>query len=167
MFRQTRSSQIRFTGELRLWSARGLFLKMQPGHCIFYSYADWHPEKAAGALVLTKRKRLRATLVPDLRGGGNPISSSTSLCFARRQQRKVTRGFRGQTDVFSRSPTQRIKTESELGALGSGAVILAADHVASASGGVVAIVHLQTRSDTAICSLKLLLLSLLVIKVIC
>lgn len=39
------------TAELRLWSACGLFLKMQPGHCIFYSYADWHPEKRAGALI--------------------------------------------------------------------------------------------------------------------
>lgn len=39
------------TGELRLWFACGLFLKMQPGHCIFYSYADWHHEKRAGALI--------------------------------------------------------------------------------------------------------------------
>lgn len=36
---------------------RGLFLKMQPGHCIFYSYADWHPEKGARQLICQSAPR--------------------------------------------------------------------------------------------------------------
>lgn len=78
---------------------------------------------------------LQATLVPDLRGKGNPIGCSASLYSAWRQQRKVTQGFKGHYDILSRSLTQWIKTESGLGALGSGAVILATNHTTSASGG--------------------------------
>lgn len=77
---------------------------------------------------------LQATLVPDPRGRGNPIGSWGSRCSAWRQQRKVTPGFKGHYDILSHSQTQWMKTESELGSLGSGAVILAADHMASASG---------------------------------
>lgn len=71
-------------------------------------------KRGAGTLVLAKWMRLQATLVPDLRGRGNPIGCSASFNSARRQQRKVTRSFKGHSDVFSRSPMQWIKTESEL-----------------------------------------------------
>lgn len=39
------------------WSVCGLFLKTQPGHCIFYSYADWHPEKGARQLICQSAPR--------------------------------------------------------------------------------------------------------------
>lgn len=156
--KQTWSSE---SGKSRPWSVYGLFLKTQPGHCIFYSYADLHLENGASQLICQS---------PPL-GHLSSWKEKEILNTARRafilhgDNKERSREASKDMTIFHLVPRHNGRRQKVELALWVRVPLFWQPIRRCLPQG--AIVHLQTCSDATISSFKWSLFSLSVIKAIC